>query len=78
MELAPRIKNILSNPKDEWQAVESETPTTKELYASYIAPLAAIGPVASIIGMSIIGVRMPSAETFRVPFGTALVHGIVS
>lgn len=47
------------------------------LYAGYIAPLAAIGPLASLIGMSVLGVRLPFGGTYRVPFGSAVVSAAV-
>ncbi len=78
MNLAARVKNILVNPRDEWQVIDRETPATRELYMQYIVPLAAIGPVSSVIGMSLVGVRVPFAGTFRISFGLALTHGVVS
>ncbi len=50
-----RVKGILLKPKEEWQTISGETTTITELYRTYIIILAAIGPVASIIGMSIVG-----------------------
>jgi hypothetical protein len=42
------------------------------LYAGYIIPLAAIPPIASLIGWSVFGVRLPFVGTIRVPIGTAI------
>ena len=78
MDLVERAKRILLQPGQEWQAINTETTTTADLYKSYIAPLAAIGPVASIIGMSVVGVSVPFFGTYRVPFGTAISHAVVS
>ncbi len=50
---------------------------TADLYKSYIAPLAAIGPVASLIGLSVFGVSVPMLGTYRVPFGTGILHALV-
>lgn len=72
MNIVDRIKKILLQPKIEWGVIAAETTTTSELYRSYIMPLAAIGPVASIIGMSIIGIRMPFSGTFRIPITSAI------
>ncbi|MEK6655121.1 MAG: Yip1 family protein, partial [Thermodesulfobacteriota bacterium] len=56
--------------------------TTPDLYRNYIIPLAAIGPVASIIGMSIVGIGMPFGSAFRIPIVTAIlsagVHYVLS
>lgn len=82
MDLIDRVKKILLQPKQEWEVISGETTTTAELYKNYIILLAAIGPVASIIGLSIIGVSMPFGGTFRVPIttavGSAVVHYILS
>ena len=78
MDLVERAKRILLQPGQEWQAINTEAVTTADLYRSYIVPLAAIGPVASIIGMSVVGVSVPFFGTYRVPFATALGHAVVS
>ena len=62
MNLVERVKGILLSPNQEWQTISGETTTVAELYKSYIIILAAIGPVASIIGMSIVGVSLPLLE----------------
>lgn len=78
MALIERVKNILLKPKTEWPVIDAETTDTASLYMGYIIPLAAIGPVAGAIGMSMVGISMPFAGTFRMPLGTALVHAVVS
>jgi hypothetical protein len=40
--------------------------------------LAAIGPVASIIGLSIFGVSVPFTGTYRLPLGSVIGHAVVS
>lgn len=78
MNLTDRAKKIILQPKQEWQVIATETATTGQLYVSYIIPLAAIGPVASIIGMSLFGITIPFLGTYRVPIGTAITHSILS
>ncbi|MDH5201785.1 MAG: YIP1 family protein [Nitrospirota bacterium] len=78
MNIAERVKNILLKPKSEWQIIASETTTTGELYRSYIIPLAAIGPIASIIGMSLVGISMPFMGTYHVPLSMSIAHAVVS
>jgi hypothetical protein len=78
MDLVERAKRILLQPGQEWQVINTEATTTADLYKSYIVPLAAIGPVASIIGMSVVGVSVPFFGTYRVPFGTAISHAVVT
>ncbi|TAL27007.1 MAG: YIP1 family protein, partial [Nitrospirae bacterium] len=78
MNLIERAKNILLQPKKEWQVIAGETTTVSDLYKSYIVPLAAIGPIASIIGMSVVGITMPFTGTYRVPIATAVVSSVLS
>ena len=73
MNLVDRAKNIILTPKSEWQVIAPETTSTGELYKGYIAPLAAIGPIASFLGLSLIGVG-----PFRVPFMGGLSALIIS
>jgi hypothetical protein len=78
MNLTDRAKNIVLQPKQEWQVIATESATTAQLYTSYVIPLAAIGPIASIIGMSLIGISVPFIGTYQVPIGTAITHSILS
>jgi hypothetical protein len=77
MNLIERIKGIVLKPKQEWQTISGETTTIKELYTTYIIILAAIGPVASLIGVSIIGVSLPGVGTIRVPFAATIASTVV-
>jgi len=67
MNVVERAKNIVLQPKAEWPVIESEEISTQALYTGYIMPLAAIGPVAMLIGMSLIGIEIPSIGTVRIP-----------
>ena len=61
MNLSERVKGILLKPKQEWQTISGEATTIPELYKTYVAVLAAIGPVATIIGwMAAFTRRKPS------------------
>ena len=77
MNIVERVKKILLEPKKEWGIISRETTNTSELYKSYIMPLAAIGPVASIIGMSIVGISMPLGGSFRLPLTTSIGSAVV-
>lgn len=78
MSIVDRAKNILLTPSEEWNKIDQEPAETGRLYVGYIMPLAAIGPVASVIGMSMVGMSFMGSGTFRVPFGSALAHAVVS
>lgn len=79
MPLIARVRNILLTPNQEWQVIDREAAETGDLYAGYIAPLAAIGPIASFVGMAMIGVRLPLVDhSFRVPLGSAAVYAVAA
>lgn len=77
MELVQRVKDITFKPKDTWPAIKAEQATIKELYTSYAVLLAAIPPIASFIGMSLIGISMLGVH-YRTPFLTGIIHAVVS
>ena len=78
MNLVERIKGILFKPKEEWQTISGEHTTIPELYKGYIMILAAIGPVASVIGMSIVGMSLPFVASFRIPITSSIASAVVS
>jgi hypothetical protein len=77
MELVNRVKAILLNPNDTWQEIKNEPATVKDLFTSYAALLAAIPPIASFIGFSLIGLSVLGFP-YRRPLGSGLGHLIVS
>jgi hypothetical protein len=78
MNLVDRVKRILLSPRPEWEVIDAEQTTPAALYTGYIAPLAAIGPIAQLIGFSVFGITVPFMGTYKVPFGSALTGAIVS
>jgi len=78
MTLVNRVKNILLTPRQEWELIDGESTTVGALYTGYIMPLAAIGPIAQVIGYSVFGITLPLAGTYRTPIGSAITGGIVS
>jgi hypothetical protein len=78
MPLVDRVKNILLNPKQEWPVIDAEPVVPVELYKQYIMPLAAIGPVAGMIGSTVFGYRIPLMGTIRAPIGQALSAMVVT
>ena len=65
MALVERARRIVMQPREEWPVIAAETATVRDLYTGYIMPLAAIGPAASFIGLSVLGIRLPFAGTIR-------------
>jgi hypothetical protein len=74
--LVARVKNILVQPRTEWQVIDTEPTTTRGLYTGYIILLAAIPAVAMFIGMAVFGIRIPLVGTYRVPIGSAITRTI--
>lgn len=75
--LPQRVRHILLQPASEWPVIEQEEASVSGLYLGYIAPLAAIGPIAALVGTSVFGIRLPFGGTYRVPFGSAVVSSAV-
>lgn len=67
-----RINGLLFRSGSEWEAISRESVTAADLYKRYVLPLAAIGPLASFIGTSLVGVDLPLAGELRVPVGWGL------
>jgi len=77
MALMDRVKKILLQPKQEWPVIEAEQATVGGLYTGYIIPLAAIGPIASLIGWSAFGMRIPFVGSMRIPIGVGVRNAVV-
>lgn len=73
MNLIERAKNICLTPKTEWDLIEPETTDTKTLMLNYVAPLAAIGVLATFIGSVVVG-----HSFFGVTVRTGFVAGLVT
>lgn len=53
--MVERIKNILLTPGEEWPKIESEPASVGSIMTGWVVPLAAIGPVASLLGGQLFG-----------------------
>ena len=78
MNLVERAKNLLLQPKQEWAVIEAEPHTVQDLYTQYVMILAAIAPVASFVGYSLVGFGGFGGGAWRVPVGAGVAHMIVS
>ena len=72
MNLMDRIKRILLQPKSEWGKIDSEPGDAGYLISNYVAILAAIAPICTFIGTSIIGL---GGE--RIGIGLGLFRAVV-
>jgi hypothetical protein len=77
MTLTDRAKNIIVSPKAEWPVIEAEPTSVKDIYSSYVIPLAAIPAAAGFLGTAIIGIGVPGIGMFRVPFFSGLAIAVL-
>ncbi len=64
-------------PKETWPVIAAEPATTQSIYVPYVVALAAIGPVAGLIGGQLVGVSVLGV-TWHPPIGVALTSAILS
>ena len=80
--IAQRAKEVLLKPRDTFEVIKTETVTSRDLILNYLAPLAVIPAVASIIGMSAVGIRISVMGTLRTPlinsFSSAVLQYILT
>lgn len=72
-----RAKTILLNPEPEWNVISAERNAVMKTFINYAVPLAAIGPVAALIGGLVFGYG-GFGFTFRPTFMGALSTAITS
>jgi len=77
MNIVQRVKDIILKPTDTWAQIKTEQTTIRELYTSYAMILAAIPPIASFIGMSLLGYSF-FRFSYRLSFGWGISHAVVS
>jgi hypothetical protein len=72
--LFERAKGIVLNPRFEWELIDVETISIRDLYKYYIMPMAAIEPVASIIGASFVGFNVPFLGHYYMPLSYSVLR----
>ncbi len=77
MNLVERAKNIMFNPKQEWEAIKAESITTKDLYTKYAMILAAIPAIAGFIGYTMFGLSL-GIRSMGITAGSSMVWAIVT
>lgn len=75
--LVARTKAIILSPKTEWPRIDAEVSSVADIYRSHVIPLAAIGPVASLIGSLAFGHSL-FGVTYRPSVGTAISTAVFS
>jgi len=69
MSLVDRAKNILLNPKSEWDVIAKESAIVGGLFTGYAVPLSVLPVVGSVIAMGLLGIGAGSLA----PLGIASV-----
>lgn len=75
--LVARVKAILLAPKIEWPVIAGEATTPSDIYLRYVAPLVAIGAIASFIGTTVVGMPLPMLGTIRIGVAAGLAGAIL-
>ncbi|QNQ09964.1 Yip1 family protein [Sphingomonas alpina] len=71
-----RIKRLLLTPAAEWDRIDSEPMTVKGIFTGWVVPLAAIGPVAGLIGSLVFGYGA-FGITYRPSITSALTTAVI-
>ena len=77
MNVVDRAKNIILSPKSEWEVIKTESISVADMFKTYAAYLALIGPIASFIGFSVIGLTILGIHS-RVPVGSGILRAIIA
>lgn len=75
--IVSRATSIMKDPKGIWTTIKNEEWTIPDLYKRYIIILAALGPIASFIGLQMFGISVPFYGTYRPPFFSSLVSTVL-
>lgn len=74
--LFERVKDILMSPKTEWGVIDGESATVGGIFTSYVVILAAIGPIAGLIGAQVIGISA-FGITYKPPMGLSIATAVI-
>lgn len=74
--MGARIRNLLLKPKEEWARIDAEPMTVRDIMIGWAAPLAAIGPLAALIGTQAFGFRL-FGIVYRPPLGSSIAAAVV-
>lgn len=77
MNLVERAKNIMFNPKQEWEVIKTEPAAVGDLYTKYAIILAAIPAIAGFIGYTVFGLSW-GFGTIKLPVGTSLTWAVIT
>ncbi len=73
-----RVRNILLQPAQEWDAIRAENLTVAELFTTYLIIAAAVPAVAGFIGSTVVGIPASFIGTIRPNVFRALSAAAIS
>jgi hypothetical protein len=76
--LLERIKNMMLQPRAEWQVIAPEPTSIGQLYTGYVMPLAAFAALLSFLHVSVIGVSLPFAGVTRLPLASGVESALLT
>lgn len=76
MNIIDRAKNIITQPKTEWETIRAEDVSAKDTIISYALPLILVGALATVIGIGIVGYSIPFVGQIR-SFSWGIHNGLV-
>ena len=63
--LVARVRGVLLRPTAEWGRIAAEPATVAGLFRGYAMPLAAIGPICTVVGRLVFGAGVPGLAVYR-------------
>jgi hypothetical protein len=76
--IVSRARATLLTPKTEWPVIAAEPDSVANLYSNYILVMAAIPAVVRFLVWTLIGVRVPYLDTYRIGIAPALESAILT
>jgi hypothetical protein len=75
--IVERAKNILIQPKAEWERIDAEPSSVGDIFRGYVLILAAIPAIATLIGQAVFGMSF-GPFSYKPPIGTLLAMTVIS
>ena len=72
-----RARNILLTPSTEWPVIAAEPSSSSAIYLRYVAPLVAIGVIATFLGQTLVGTSAGPLGMVRIGIFAGLAHAIL-
>lgn len=76
--LPARVKAILASPRAEWRVIAGEPTSAVDVWASYVIPLALIGPIALAVAQVAFGTVYPLVGLVKVSLVTGIATALLS